>query len=58
MWQCGIPNLTFTLSGIQHLLSTLYTNKASGPSNIYQSIVPKRYYQFYNKQKNSESLDA
>ena len=34
-----IPDLTFTVSGIQHLLSTLNSNKASGPDNISPYIL-------------------
>ena len=34
-----IPNITFTVSGKQHLLSTLDTNKASGPDHISPYIL-------------------
>ena len=35
----SIPNVTITVSGIQHLLSTLNTNKACGPNHISPYIL-------------------
>ena len=35
----GMPNITFSVTGIQHQLSILDTNKASGPDNISPFIL-------------------
>ena len=35
----SIPNVTITVCGIQHLLSTLNTNKACGPDHISPYIL-------------------
>ena len=35
----GMPDITFSVTGIQHQLSILDTNKASGPDNISPFIL-------------------